>query len=860
MIELAVSRIRKIRKLEDTISVTKQESINNFTVVCESELALYDDWGGLTQTHYAEFLAQYCQTSPGNTCQPQISNFWNIDLQFQKTFLSPGCPQDAEQNEQCIDYLLQNNPQTLLYAGNLTQLCALTGSLLITTGLMQFPDMEGDVEQEGRDTGNAPNTTLTTALTATPVPSVAPTMIRSKSPIAETSEKIDENNLSSRLLMHFGIVLVIFGLCLGMMFAYIRRLRHKKRKNVVVQSEKNSVRNENRPRIPRTSTLVTNDGSPHSTDRNSESGRIKREAPRSAPITRMESRMEHEMNSIKTPLPYCSAGDSNLSRVPSCSPVSDPRGLSSTHVISKSTSLESFKCATVQNNTSGESKLSRDDEEFSHTVTEHENTAMHVAAEGPWIVECTNEEEHLTLSMLRNKVSSTSTYEHCQVIEMNEDETCDTSKSMVACPNSMDEDNLQEAQNLISLGVLLQSTETFNSSIQNRQGCGAVTTESPAICELVDLTNDTSSFEGEFIQPTTTSGKPEFDYSPKHEDSMSIVSVRWQEEPTCRFIGASVLVEEVEKATTASTSVCKQPHQFLYKSSVESKGCNNLSTIVAGKSDEIICDNVHRKGKVEEMRHKASRTSVDPPDNDVVIGCNGARIRIQARCPVSHQADLPENSDSDDNSTDMISRNSPLSVESAKIERHPAFDEPAILDNGHALGFTRSQLLEANLAMYSACDRNEQSIMDCLGGNSQSWLPQISIDDQTVIDGISETSSHSIAHVHAFTDEPFSQHPHLDNISLKIQACYSDLSMEELFDKPRVKAKSWADGISLDNSSHSAEWSMESSIRQTFFSFKHNISHAIADLNNTTVETTSLLGVTEIEKKSTPHDNCSIDP
>jgi hypothetical protein len=841
------SRIRKVRRLEDNI-------INDFVVVCESELALYDDWGGLTQIHYAEFLAQYCQTSPGDACQPQTSNFWNLDLQLQKTFLSPGCPQDVEQNEQCIDYLLQNNPQTLLYAGNVTQLCELTESLLITTGLIQFP--KDDIEQEGRDSGNLPNNTLTTALTATPVPSVAPTMSRSNSSIAETNEETDENNLPSRLLMHFGIVLVGFGLCLGMMFAYIRRLRHKKKKNVVVQRKKESVCGEGRPQMPQTSSLVGNDGAPHFARRNSERGRIKLEAPRSAPITRTESRIEHEISNTKTPGPYCPAGNSSLCRVPSCSSVVDPRGPSLTPFIVESTSLPSVKVAAVPSNTLGDSIPSREDEVLSSAAIDHEHLATKTASEGPWIVECTNddEEDRLSISILRHKLSLTSPFKHCQVIEVNEDEACDTSKSVVARPDSMDEDNLQETNSLNNLGVELQSIETFDCSIRNGQDQNATTIESPAIWELVDLTNDISSFKDEILQPISTSGK--------QSESVSIVSEQLQEEPTCRFIGANVQVEEMEKTTTAFTSECKQPYIFLCESSVESKGCNYKSTIVAGKCDELICDDIHRKGKAEEMRHKSSRTRVDPPDNDVVIGCNGARILIEARCPVSRQTDLPETTESDDNSTDLISRSSPLTVESAKLESQQTTDKPAMLDNGHAPASTRSQLLETNLAMYSACDQSEQSIKDCSRKSSQSRLPQISIADQTANDAISETNQQLVAHFDAVTEETFSHHPHFEDISLKIQSCYSDLSMEELFDEPRVKTKRsrGADGLSMDNSSHSAEWSMESSIRQTFYSFKQNVSHAIADLNDTTVETTSVLGESEIENKVTPHENCSIDP
>jgi hypothetical protein len=529
------------------------------------------------------------------------------------------------------------------------------------------------------------------------------------------------------------------------------------------------------------------------------------------------------------------------------------------------------KHATVPNYILSESKASREDEECSRATNEHETaatSATQIATEGPWIVECTHEEEdHLSLSMLRRKLNSTSMFEHCQLIEDHESGTCESNKSIVDRPMAtrlMDEDNRHETKPYMTFNALdveLRSTETFDCSIRNGQGCDTNATESPAFCELVDPIIDTSSCKNDYIQPLTTSDKPTIN-SPRHKDRMSMVSVQIPEEPLCRFIGPNAQVEEVKKAAATSMSECKQPYIFVFESTVESEGCNSLLTMVAGKSDELICETMDQNTKVEEMHHKVCRTGVDPPDNDVVIGCHGgARIRIEARNPVSCQADFTETSDTDDNSTNLNSRSNALSVEGAKMQLHRPAGMPAILDKGLASGSTSSQLLEANLAMYSTCDRSEQSVKDCSKRNIHPRRPQISKADQTSIDAITETRQHSITQVHAITEETLSRHPHFQDISLSIQSCYSDLSMEEPLDKPRLKTKRsrGADTISIDTSSYSTEWSMESSIRQTFHSFKQNISHAIADLNDTTVDTISILQEAGLENKSTPHEHCTAD-
>lgn len=247
MTETSAIRKRKLRSLEVSNFVEENES-DDFLILCESDFSFHEDWGGLSHEHYASFLSQYCQKSPGEACQKQ-ANFWNLDLRFQKIFMSAGCPGDAEQNEKCIEYFLQNNPQHLRYAGDVIKLCELTEDLLIPTGLMQVVRGDGDVESKGKHSGNPP---LDIQIQMSESPSLSPTSNWPDLPSFDTYRRRekDEKDQANLHVISFLVALVISGMCLGMASVNIRKLRSRKRK-VPVAEIKKKVHDEESTQMPR---------------------------------------------------------------------------------------------------------------------------------------------------------------------------------------------------------------------------------------------------------------------------------------------------------------------------------------------------------------------------------------------------------------------------------------------------------------------------------------------------------------------------------------------------------------------------------------------------------------------------------
>lgn len=897
MTDISVARIRhNLRRMEDS-TLVNNDGFDDFLGVCESEFIYQGKWGGLRHDQYADFLAQYCQTSPGETCRQQASNFWNLDLRLQKVFISPGCPQDTELNEQCIDYFLQNNPQTLIYAGNVTQLCESTKELLLTTGLMLTSDQVGDLEQDGRDSGSVP---LDISSTSTESPSFAPSKIQEK----------DEKDLVSRQLMTFLAVIVISGLLLGMIFAHIRKLRHKRRKEDAVESSGGFATDVDRPRMPRVSCSGDEKGSSCVSSRTSEicpprivpfpldgavvsGSQIKHNIPEkfvSAPQKTSLCEMKETIPE-KSALAAKTASSSEPKqatqqksiRATETNPLSQMKQMTPQISIraAETNSLSQMEHTTPQKSKLSEPACLVDSEERTCTSESDRKISIRTCmnpSEDVWIVECTGEEEeqHSTIASMSCRLNSVSQHsQHCQLlVEQSEHHLTNNIRDINSIGiDSINEQGLPEKKSIYSTASdrEFSSDTTFDFSIRN-----APSKDSPALCELVAIVQGVTTSNCESMRSLTIADDSSvgFDLMRQNDTlSTALVPTEGNSIQTTASLNArdDWVSGILETTSAASMSAHTQPFDAVCDSVVidPPEHDDYLPTVIAGTNDQLLPATIRRNANAAKVLHTSIRTSVDPPD-----------VEADARIPALQKVKMAQHSEFDVMSTCATSLSSQPSDASSSTKPHTQLDQlfDSNAEDNDALSIHSDQLMppcsmhppskvlvSSNFDIVSK-DAQSDLCVATWGGNNQTALHHVFNSDGISIDEISNTSQLSVAKVYAIPRVILSQQSNIDDISMDIQSCSSQFSLEGYYHaKPQIKQKrlSGLNDISMDTSSHSTEWSMEDSIRQTFDSFKQNVSHAIAELNDDmhTVDTTSILSESELMEDHTPmHRTRGLDP
>ena len=366
-----------------------------------------------------------------------------------------------------------------------------------------------------------------------------------------------------------------------------------------------------------------------------------------------------------------------------------------------------------------------------------------------------------------------------------------------------------------------------------------------------------------------------------HDTVASTVSMHAKEAlyaTTSRDAKEDWVVGIVETIPAPSTSAHTQSLPVLCDSTSNmdpSEHDDYSSMASADKSDGSLRVTIRRNAKTANVLCKSSRTGADPPDDDAVKGHRGINNDMVARAPVLCKVEPSKSSGFDLMSTSATSCSSALSIGSSTAKSNTQLNSNAMHIDALSNHSNQSMVpcsthsrtkvsVLPDFDIISTGDRSELSVSSW-HGNSQTELHRLSSSGEISIDATFNTSRDSIAPVYTMPQTMLQ--PNFDDVSMEIQSCSSSqFSLEGYYcAKPQVKSKrlSQLDGMSMDTSSHSTEWSMEGSIRQTFDSFKEKVSHAIADLNDDmyTVDTTSSLRNSERLGENAPiHRICGLDP
>jgi hypothetical protein len=111
--------------------------MERFLLACRQGL---DSTGGepITPAKYAEFLNGYCQSSPfrGAACTDEGFSFKTLPLDIQLQFVYPTCPGDEVAKLKCLQYVLEQRSDSVVYGGYADGLCVRTFPFMRSTNLL----------------------------------------------------------------------------------------------------------------------------------------------------------------------------------------------------------------------------------------------------------------------------------------------------------------------------------------------------------------------------------------------------------------------------------------------------------------------------------------------------------------------------------------------------------------------------------------------------------------------------------------------------------------------------------------------------------------------------------------------------
>ena len=85
-----------------------------FMSLCQAGLSKIARNSVVSHDDYAAFLARYCQSNPAWACTHDTSYFWRLDPRLQRSFISERCPGNAFHQEECLEYLADDNSYSFL--------------------------------------------------------------------------------------------------------------------------------------------------------------------------------------------------------------------------------------------------------------------------------------------------------------------------------------------------------------------------------------------------------------------------------------------------------------------------------------------------------------------------------------------------------------------------------------------------------------------------------------------------------------------------------------------------------------------------------------------------------------------------